>query len=833
MINWGNNKAILVNIRDVTQRKKAGEALRKSEKKYRNLFNQIVDPVFLMDKETLQFLDCNEAAISVFGYSMDELKTLTMFNLLPKTEHARVKRNMKVKYKNKPDTYTYITKGGEKIDVEVRTDEIEYQDCAAWISIVRDITERKQVEEELKALNEELFASKQQLSAAFQQLVANHKQLIANEKALRRSEELFRLISENAADLIAVVDCKGYFLYNSPSYKTLLGYPPDELQGKWSFASVHPDDRAQAVAVFQQSIKSKKGCVSEYRMRHKDGSWRVLEFSSNVICDSENQPVRVVKVAHDITQRKQTELELQKAKEASEAANHAKSEFLANMSHEIRTPLNGILGYSELLLEENFGEEQLEFVRIIQASGKYLLNLINEILDLSKIECHGIELENKSFVLSEVIEEKLRVIQPRLSEKGIDLNIKISRNVPHKFIGDPTRIGQILLNLLSNSVKFTETGAITISVNKGNFNQAPEKFPLKIAVKDSGIGIPQDKQHCIFQTFRQLDGSTTRKYEGTGLGLAITKNLVEMMGGSIRLRSQSGKGSTFIVCIPLQPCFEKDKSVKLSSRKAASIRSKNNNHSDDYASLPETKIIQWSPANAPHILLAEDNEMNWRLIKNIFTRLGYKITIVENGREVLHAIAVESFDLVLMDMQMPGMDGFETTKIIRQNPKFNSLPIIALTAYAMVGDAEKCREAGCDDYLTKPINKNQLLNCVQSYLKKSKTNLPQITSSVSSIEEEIQKEMDKLKGGYIENLKERFTSFVQSLQNRNFDEISIIGHSMKGSGSSYGFNEISSLGWEIEKASKTKNIKQLERLVRRFEKFFKSSNSSSCQTLSN
>ncbi|MFQ5750486.1 MAG: PAS domain S-box protein, partial [bacterium] len=418
MINWGNNKAILVNIRDVTQRKKAGEALRKSEKKYRNLFNQIVDPVFLMDKETLQFLDCNEAAISVFGYSMDELKTLTMFNLLPKTEHARVKRNMKVKYKNKPDTYTYITKGGEKIDVEVRTDEIEYQDCAAWISIVRDITERKQVEEELKALNEELFASKQQLSAAFQQLVANHKQLIANEKALRRSEELFRLISENAADLIAVVDCKGYFLYNSPSYKTLLGYPPDELQGKWSFASVHPDDRAQAVAVFQQSIKSKKGCVSEYRMRHKDGSWRVLEFSSNVICDSENQPVRVVKVAHDITQRKQTELELQKAKEASEAANHAKSEFLANMSHEIRTPLNGILGYSELLLEENFGEEQLEFVRIIQASGKYLLNLINEILDLSKIECHGIELENKSFVLSEVIEEKLRVIQPRLSEKG-------------------------------------------------------------------------------------------------------------------------------------------------------------------------------------------------------------------------------------------------------------------------------------------------------------------------------------------------------------------------------------------------------------------------------
>ena len=475
-----------------------------------------------------------------------------------------------------------------------------------------------------------------------------------------------------------------------------MGYKPEQLQNKLWFNLVDPNDRPEASEKFKQSLKSKNGFLLEHRMRHKNGSWRILESTSNVICDAKGYVHRFIVVSHDITKRKQTEIEFQKAKEASEAANLAKSEFLANMSHEIRTPLNGIIGYADLLFDEELNGKQAEFVKVIHASANFLLELINEILDLSKIESQGLEMESKSFLLTDIINEKIQVVEPRISEKAVELNLEISKDTPTYLIGDPTRFGQIVLNLLSNAAKFTKKGSITLTVGLEKWKRAGKNiFPLQVSIKDTGIGIPVKYQESIFQNFTQVDGSTSRKIEGSGLGLAITKKLVELMGGTIHVESKFGKGSTFTICIPFK--FEpkkraiKQKQVKLSSsnstgqkhyKKIAVKPSLENGHSPvngELTSGPKSdkKISANGHKTTARILIAEDNAVNSKLLKNILSRFDYELTIVENGLEVLSALEKESFDLILMDMQMPKMDGFETTKRIRRNPKFKNLPIIS------------------------------------------------------------------------------------------------------------------------------------------------------------
>ncbi len=835
MIDWGNKKVVLVNIRDVSDRILIKEAISKSEDRYRQLVERVPDGIYRSTPEG-RLITVNNSFVKMLGYNTKEEVTKLSIPrdlFFSSRDRGAALESLKNGNKHEKLIFRLKKKNGEEIWVEDNM-QIVYDESGKILhyeGVIRDITERKRTEEELKSINDELVASKQQLGAAFQEMVVNHKQLLENEKALRQSEEMFRLITENAADLIAVIDCKENYLYNSPSFETLLGFSPEEMQGTWCFATVHPDDQSQAIKVFHRAMKSRKGYVLEYRMRHKDRSWRALGISSNVICNSKGQAVRMVMVAHDITQRKQALLELKKAKDVSERANRAKSEFLANMSHEIRTPLNGILGYSELLLEDKLSEEQKEFARIIQASGNFLLSLINEILDLSKIEFQGIEFESEPFILTDVIEDKMHVIHPHLFEKDVELNLKISPNIPEILMGDPTRIGQIFLNLLSNAAKFTEAGFINITVSKGKLSSLkPNQLPLKITVKDSGIGIPEKEQENIYQTFHQVDGSSTRQYQGTGLGLTITKKLIENMGGTIHLKSRQGVGSTFTVCIPLIYCSEKNKPEQVTNIKEVITVNKEKS-SKIHAKLKKCDVIKLDHSNAPHILLAEDNEMNWRLLKKIFTRLDYKISIVENGQQVLRAIEVESFDLVLMDMQMPKMDGFETTKRIRSNPKFESLPVIALTACAMKGDAEKCRSVGCDDYLMKPINKKRLLECVQKHIKQVRIDAPSSKPPYESIDEEIQKEMEKLKVVYVENLKERTAVLVESLKVHNFNEISMIGHSMKGSGSSYGFKEITQLGLELEVASKNQNLSELNNLIDRLNGLVENYSDAFCEPI--
>ena len=444
-----------------------------------------------------------------------------------------------------------------------------------------------------------------------------------------------------------------------------------------------PEDREKPQAVIREILgNNRKEIDIDYRIHRKDGELRHIKGYGKVLCDNEGKPLRIKGTVQDITELKTMEKKLVASREEAIAATKTKSTFLANMSHEIRTPMNGIIGMANLLMASSNDPVQTERLQIIQNCGNSLLELINDVLDFSKLEVDKIELEKLPLHLHSVTGEIVDLLSTRASEKGISLSYRYNPNVPAWIIGDVTRFRQILTNLVSNAIKFTQHGKVEIAASAERQND--KNWLIRFSVKDTGIGIPDHVRDKLFQSFSQMDASTTRRFGGSGLGLAICKGLVEKMGGNISVESVEGTGSTFSFTMKAEEC------------RAMDVDAKGNPFALFDPNMGKTHPLR--------ILVAEDNKTNQMVVMGILGKIGYHADVVSTGAEALHMLGIKQYDLVLMDCHMPEMDGFEATRQIAKKWDKNQRPrIIALTASTMKEDVDQCYASGMDGFISKPI----------------------------------------------------------------------------------------------------------------------------------
>ena len=787
------------------------------QKKYKRLFNRIADPIMVFSRNTHKILNWNQAFLMVYGYTPEELVTMTPKDLHPEHELKRVTQNIDDDKRGETNRYTHITKPGKVIEVEVRTDETDYQGQPAYISNIRDITqqnrlevelrnhrdrletlvkkrtldlelevaERKQTEIKFKTLFEsntdavllldktgfidcnqaalDLFGcdSKEELtrigpediSPRFQEngrlsdqmameslgkafktgsnqfewihkniktglsfpadVLLNHMTLNGKdvlqavvrditqrreaEEALRRSEEKYRGMIENMQDVFFRTDMNQILTMISSSGLRLMGYDTEDQVLGQDIGDIFYNN-SKAFSRFMAAMEE-KGRVDSFELilSTRDNETIPVLSSSKYFTDAMDTPMGIEGTITNIREQKEAEEALRLAKRHAESAANTKSEFLANMSHEIRTPMNAILGMGELVLETELNDYQNNLVTTINNEATSLLGIINSILDFSKVEAGRLELEDTPFNLRVLFEDLAASFAITAHKKDLEFISLLPPGTPEALTGDPGRLRQVLVNLVGNAIKFTQSGEIFIWADL--LEQDENQVRLRFNVKDTGIGIPQKKQVYIFESFAQADGSTTRKYGGTGLGTTISKQLVRIMGGDIGLSSTPGKGSVFWFTLPLKIDQE--------------------NRNSAVTQPPHTLLA------GKKILVVGANQKTRFVFSSHLKAWGCLPREAQTAMDALSILKKETdFHLMLTDIHMPGLDGFELVRQLRNLPDLAQLPVILLTSIGKIGDNRRCRDLDIQGYLIKPIKQQALKTAITAVLTSSKTTTP-------------------------------------------------------------------------------------------------------------
>ncbi|MBZ5620075.1 MAG: PAS domain S-box protein [Acidobacteriia bacterium] len=664
----GSPLFVVVHAEDITERKRAAEALRESEERFRIMADGCPAVMWVTDAEGgIQFI--NRAFRETCGVTFEQVeggKWQSLIHPDDAPEYVRAFRRALEEH-----TPFRGEARARRADGEWRWTESHAEprfspgrEFLGLAGISPDITERKHAEQ-----------------------------------ALQRSEEKFRQLAENIREVFWMMPpAATEILYVSPAYEQVWGRTCDSLYQRpasWLDA-VHPEDLGQARSNLPRLMRGETA-ESEFRIRTPDGQAKWIRNRAFPIRDQGGQLIRIVGIAEEITERKRYEAELIHAREGADAANRAKSRFLANMSHEIRTPMNGVIGMIQLLFETDLTPEQRQYATVAQASGQTLLALIDDILDLSRIEARKITLENLSFDLRQTVEDVVQLMRVQARAKGLPIHSRVSPDIPPFLRGDAHRLRQVLSNLFANAIKFTERGVVTMDAALER--QGEGTATVRFTITDTGIGIRPDQVAALFSPFTQADASTTRKYGGTGLGLAICKQLVEMMGGTIGVDSREGRGSTFWFTVVFDLAHP-------NQQPTATERGDGR-----FGAAGGTTRVEIDA----RILVAEDNATNRDVALAQLRKLGYEASAVTNGAEAVEAVQHGRYDLVLMDCEMPEMDGFEATRRIRGSVH-PGIPIIALTADAMSGDRDRCLSEGMNDYLAKPVEMGLLRDVLAKWL---------------------------------------------------------------------------------------------------------------------
>jgi len=776
----GKIMGVLSVIQDITERKRAEQEISNQKAYLEQLFEASTEAIAFINQDG--FVErINSQFSMIFGYSADELIGKSLDETIIPPAHSDEGRTLTQEIKTGKHIFLETMrqrKDGSLLDVSITGMPIDIEGKSAGIyAIYRDISRQKKAEQEItiqKSYLEQLFEA---------------------------STEAIAFINEH--DQVERINSQ---------FTSIFGFSVDEVVGRSLDETIIPPSQHAEGTTVKATIKKGRHVFHETVRQHKDD--RLLDVSiTGMPISIEGKDAGVYAIYRDISNRKQAEVELKLAKEAAEEATRAKSSFLANMSHEIRTPMNAIIGLSHLAMETELTPQQFDYQKKIHTSANSLLRLIDDILDFSKIEAGKLELEKNIFSLEEVLARVSSIINVESSEKGIDFLLRVHETVPDNLVGDALRLEQVLINLTSNAVKFTSQGKVSVAVELAG-DSGPQA-DLRFTVSDTGIGMTREQIEQLFQPFHQADLSITRKYGGTGLGLAICRRLLDMMGSEIRVKSSPGTGSqfSFRVCFDKAQCEVPEIIAGISKERAREL-------------LTDRRI-----------LLVEDNDTNLQVARELLEQVGLEVVVAINGLEAVTMAAEERFDGILMDLQMPVMDGLTATREIRKGPSPTNLPILAMTANAMATVRDECLAAGMIDHIAKPIKPAILYETlarrlrpdidVGAFLEKKTTAVPesvaiaQLFPCIEGID--VQAGLGAVNGNrelytrLLHNFRDRHQGIVAEIQTAlEQDDLNLaqrMAHTMKGVAGTLGAKSLSSISSQLESAIPEQDHQQLTKIV--------------------